>query len=128
MTATAHLLQAQAALNLALAVAVGAFGAHGLKARVGPEQLAWWHTGTEYFFYHALGMLLLGVLALHVGTRVVMPFWLLQGGIVLFCGSLFLMTLGAPRWLGAITPLGGLFFIAGWLVLAWRLFRMNTDA
>lgn len=112
------------ALNLALAVMLGAFGAHGLKAHATEVQLAWWQTATDYFFYHALGLLTLAIL-----TRVIpqLPikasFLLIQIGIVFFCGSLYVMALGLPRILGAITPIGGALMIAGWLLLAWNTFK-----
>lgn len=108
-------------LGLMLAVLLGAFGAHGLKARLTAEQLAWWQTGVQYHAWHALGLLGIGLLLLLqpalAGAR--LAAWLLLAGLVVFSGSLYAMALGAPRWLGAITPLGGLAFIAGWAVLAW---------
>lgn len=113
--------------NLMLAVILGAFGAHGLKARVGAEQLAWWHTGVHYHAWHALGLLGIGLLLLNqpaLGSARTAG-WLLQAGIVIFSGSLYAMTLGAPRWLGAITPLGGLALIAGWAVLAWATLKIG---
>lgn len=119
-----------AALNLALAVMTGAFGAHGLKARLTPEHLGWWQTAVEYHVSHALGLLAIGVLlriapalptALPAGVAT-SALWL-QAGIVIFSGSLYAMALGAPRWFGAITPIGGLAFIIGWLWLAWSLAR-----
>ncbi len=116
-----------AAINLAIAVLLGAFGAHGLKNRASVEQLGWWHTATEYFFYHALGLLALGILIKilpELSFR--LPAVLLQLGIVVFCGSLYLMALGAPRWFGAITPLGGLAMIAGWFALAFIIIRAHT--
>ncbi|OBY75442.1 DUF423 domain-containing protein [Acinetobacter gyllenbergii] len=112
------------ALNLALAVMLGAFGAHGLKSFATPEQLAWWATATQYFFYHGLGLLILG--ALHKTTAtfpIKIPFILMQIGIIFFCGSLYIMALGLPRILGAITPIGGAFMIAGWLLLAWQAIK-----
>ena len=113
-----------AALNLALAVMVGAFGAHGLKKIATPEQLGWWQTATDYFFYHALGLLALGIIAkLIPHFSVKLPFIFIQIGIALFCGSLYIMALGLPRGLGAITPIGGLFMILGWLTLAWHAFK-----
>ena len=119
-----------AALNMALAVMTGAFGAHALKARLSTEALGWWQTAVAYQMWHALGLLALGVLlrvslsspALPV-TGVQTSAVLLQVGIVIFSGSLYAMALGAPRWFGAITPIGGLAFIAGWLWLAWKLMR-----
>ena len=109
------------AVNLALAVMVGAFGAHGLKARASEIQLGWWQTATDYFFYHALGMLLIALL-MHMKPQlnIKRSFILMQLGIVLFCGSLYIMALGLPRGLGAITPIGGALMISAWLDLAWK--------
>jgi len=116
------------ALNLALAVMLGAFGAHGLKAKVTAEQLAWWHTGVDYHFYHALGLLVIGAL-MATQPQLALPkgsAWALQIGIVIFSGSLYAMTLGAPRWFGAITPIGGTAFIIGWLWLAYAAWQKGV--
>ena len=109
------------ALNMALAVMLGAFGAHGLKAKVTSEQLAWWHTACEYQVYHALALFGIGVLiaAQPQWSMAKNSAWCLQLGIIIFSGSLYAMTLGAPRWFGAITPIGGMAFIIGWLWLAY---------
>ena len=113
-----------AAINLAIAVALGAFGAHGIKSMVNAQQLEWWHTATLYLFIHALGLLLVGLLIrLNIATQTTA--WLLQVGIIIFAGSLFAMTLGAPRWFGAITPIGGVLMIAGWAWLAVTAFRLG---
>ena len=113
-----------AAVNLAIAVALGAFGAHGIKSMVNAQQLEWWHTATLYLFIHALGLLLVGLLIrLNIATQTTA--WLLQVGIIIFAGSLFAMTLGAPRWFGAITPIGGVLMIAGWAWLAVTAFRLG---
>lgn len=115
-----------AAINLAIAVILGAFGAHGLKTRATLEQQTWWHTSTEYFFYHALGLLALAILAKAVPTfPIKMSFILLQVGILFFCGSLYIMSLGAPRVLGAVTPFGGFLMILGWLALAYHAIRLK---
>ena len=114
-----------AAVNLALAVALGAFGAHGIKAIASPEQMAWWLTGTQYFFYHALSLLLVGIL-IKLGYTTSTPAWLLQIGLIIFSGSLFAMTLGTPRWLGPITPIGGTLMIIGWIWLAVTAFRHSA--
>ena len=116
-----------AAINLAIAVCLGAFGAHGLKNRVTPIQLEWWHTATEYFFYHALGLLAIGILMKAIpGLSLKLPAGFIQAGIIIFCGSLYIMALGAPRWLGAITPIGGLSMIIGWLSLAVIVYKANS--
>ena len=109
------------AINLALAVILGAFGAHGLKNRASEVQLAWWQTATDYFFYHALGLLLIAVLMKVLPQlQIKRSFVLMQIGIVLFSGSLYIMALGLPRGLGAITPIGGALLIAAWMNLAWK--------
>ncbi len=115
-----------AGLLLALAVGLGAFGAHGLRSRLTPEMLDIYRTAVEYHFLHALGMLIVSVLpktgALpNVGAETVC--WLLAVGIVLFSGSLYLLAVTGTSALGAITPVGGLALIVAWLWLAWKLFR-----
>ena len=108
----------------ALGVMAGAFGAHALKARVPADLLVIFETGNRYHMYHALGLILVGLVAdrLPSGSTSVAG-WGLTLGILLFSGSLYLMTLTGMRWLGAITPLGGVAFIVGWLALAWAAFR-----
>lgn len=101
-----------------LGVAAGAFGAHGLESRVGPEQLEWWQTAARYQQIHALALLLVGWGAGAWSpwrTRAAIGF---AAGIVVFSGTLYAMALGGPRVLGAITPLGGLCLIAGWGMIA----------
>jgi len=115
-----------ASILLALAVALGAFGAHGLKSQLSTDMLQTWKTGVEYHFYHALGLLLIGILAVSNPSELVK--WsaiLLTAGIVLFSGSLYALAISGIKWLGAITPLGGLSFIAGWVLLfltVWKRF------
>lgn len=113
-----------ASVNLALAVAFGAFGAHGLKSIATVEQLGWWQTATQYFFFHAIGLLIIGILIKYFSYTKT-PAYLLQIGIFIFSGSLYSMTLGAPRWLGAITPIGGTLLIIGWLWLAFASFKLK---
>jgi uncharacterized membrane protein YgdD (TMEM256/DUF423 family) len=113
-----------ASILLALAVAVGAFGAHGLKAHLSEAMLQTWKTGVEYHFYHALGLLLIGVLSVSMPTNLLN--WsalFLFVGIVLFSGSLYFLAITGIKWLGAITPLGGLCFIAGWVLLFVAVFK-----
>lgn len=102
-------LVALAALSAGVAVCAGAFGAHGAAGR--PAE--WLRTGAEYQMVHAVG-----VLAIAGRPRAGLPGGLLLGGAAVFAGTLYLMALGLPRWLGAVTPLGGLAMIAGWIVLA----------
>lgn len=110
--------------NLLLAVALGAFGAHGLKSRVSTEMLAVWQTAVLYHLVHALGLLLVGLLAVHLPVRA--PGWTLLCGIALFSGSLYVMVLTGYRPLGMITPLGGVAFLAGWLLLALTALRLPS--
>jgi len=109
------------ALMALLAVAVGAFGAHGLRGRVAPELLEVFETGVRYHMYHALGLLAVGwACARWPATAPTAAGWLFLAGIAVFSGSLYLMVLTGQRWLGAITPIGGLAFLLGWAVLGWR--------
>ncbi|HEY0131610.1 MAG TPA: DUF423 domain-containing protein [Allosphingosinicella sp.] len=101
-----------------LGVALGAFGAHALKASLPPQALGWWDIAVQYQMWHALGLILVGVLP---QPRLGLPAALLGGGTLLFSGSLYAMALTGERWLGAVTPLGGAAMIAGWALLAWRL-------
>lgn len=115
-----------AAINMAIAVALGAFGAHGLENIVSAQQLEWWHTATLYLFIHALGLLVVGLL-IRLKYTTQTTAWLLQIGSIIFAGSLYAMTLGAPRWFGAITPIGGVLMISGWLWLAISTFRLKNS-
>ena len=113
------------AVAMAAAVALGAFGAHALRARVAPEQLAVWHTAVQYHVYHALGLFLVAWVAtlLPASSGVRLAGWLMAAGTLLFAGSLYVLVLTGVRWLGAVTPLGGAAFIAAWVVLAWSAWR-----
>jgi uncharacterized membrane protein YgdD (TMEM256/DUF423 family) len=108
------------ALSGALAVFLGAFGAHALRARLPAEQLAVYETGVRYQFYHALALVAVGVVqAIRPEAGLLAAAgWLFTIGTLIFSGSLYLLVLAGRRWLGAITPLGGLAFIAGWICLA----------
>ena len=99
-----------------LGVALGAFGAHALRARVGPELLGTWKTAVEYQMYHALGLILIGGIELPPRVKTAVGA-LFCAGIVLFSGSLYALVLSDVRMLGAITPLGGVCFLVGWSVL-----------
>ena len=137
MTGTGARILAVGAVTAAVGVAVGAFGAHALEARVTPDMLANYETGARYHFYHSLGIIAIGVVALlfegaggstagdgrvqSALPRLRWAAWLMLAGVVLFSGSLYAMALTGQRWLGAVTPLGGVSFIAGWALLAWAV-------
>jgi len=109
---------AAGALLGALGVAAGAFGAHGLKERLTAEALGWWDTASRYQLVHALALLATGLLARQRGAPLPAATHLLLWGTLVFSGTLYALALGGPRWLGAVTPLGGTALIAGWVALA----------
>ncbi len=116
------------AVLMALGVLLGAFGAHVLQSQLEPRRLASFATGVQYHVMHALGLILVGLVAraggesrwLHWSAR------LMLAGIVCFSGSIYLMTAGAPRWLGMVAPVGGISFMAAWLLLAWHAFARDA--
>ena len=120
---------AAGATALALAVSLGAFGAHALRDRLDAYSLDVYQRAVFYHFIHALGLLLVSLLArtgaipLQTGDRIA---WLLLAGIALFSGSLYLLALTGARWMGAITPFGGISFIAAWVWLAWAAARQSS--
>lgn len=105
---------------MALAVAFGAFGAHALQGRLGLTEQGWWQTATYYLLPHAVAVMAIGLAA---RPALLLPGWLLAGGALLFAATIFAMALGLPRWLGAVTPVGGTLMIAGWFLLAWRVVK-----
>ncbi len=107
-----------AALLGAVGVGCGAFGAHALRARLEPERLASWNTAVDYQLLHAVVLLALALYSAASGRSITLPASLFAVGIVLFSGSIYGLVLGSWRWLGPVTPLGGLCLIAAWLVLA----------
>jgi len=115
---------AAGAASAFLAVAAGAFGAHALRAHLGPDLLAVWETGARYAMYHALGLLLVALVAKDDPAPLVRAAgWLFVAGTVVFSGSLYALALTGVRALGALTPIGGVCFLAGWACLAaaaWR--------
>lgn len=115
-----------AGLSGLLAVTLGAFGAHGLKGKVTPELLLAFQTGVQYQFYHTLALMAVALLLLRFPQLSLLHWagWVFVAGILLFSGSLYTLTFGGPRWLGPVTPVGGLCFMAGWVLLllcAWRM-------
>jgi uncharacterized membrane protein YgdD (TMEM256/DUF423 family) len=117
------------AIFLALAVGTGAFGAHALRDKLGAYELGIWEKAVFYQFVHSLGMLIVSLLP-RTGTfaegSASTVCWLLSAGVLIFCGSLYTLALTGVRTLGAITPIGGVCFIAGWLVLAYYFIAQRS--
>ena len=111
-----------AGLSGAIAVAMGAGAAHGLSDLLGPEALDWVRTGAEYQLWHSVLLAAVGLFGAR-GNGCAISASLLVVGILLFCGSLYVMAFTGIRWLGVVTPIGGVAMIAGWLVLAWAGWR-----
>ncbi|MDE2500623.1 MAG: DUF423 domain-containing protein [Alphaproteobacteria bacterium] len=118
---------AVAALNGALAVLAGAFAAHGLEGRLDAHALDIFQTGARYHMYHALA---LGLAALAMrgdaAPRARLSAWLFLSGIVLFCGSLYILALAGPSAVVFVTPIGGVAFLGGWLALAWAALKLKA--
>jgi uncharacterized membrane protein YgdD (TMEM256/DUF423 family) len=113
------------AVSAAGAVVLGAFGAHGLRARLEPDLLAVFEVGVRYHMYHALALLAVAWAAARWpdSGAVAAAGWCFVAGTVVFSGTLYLLALTGTRGLGAITPLGGVALVAGWLLLAWGAWR-----
>ncbi len=119
-----RLFAAIGALSALCAVAAGAFGAHALRGRVAPELLAAFETGSRYQMVHALALFALAWWHSRAPSRAARAAgWLFVAGSLLFAGSLYALTLTGMRWLGAITPVGGVMLLLGWGVLAWAILR-----
>jgi uncharacterized membrane protein YgdD (TMEM256/DUF423 family) len=114
---------------MALAVAFGAFGAHIVQEMLTPERFEVYQTAVQYHFYHALGLLILGAVQYHAGRSAWLD-WsgrLLLAGILIFSGSLYMLTLTDTGWLGMITPIGGFAFVLGWIALAIGMATASAD-
>ena len=118
MPQTAKLFLILGSFNAALVVLLGAFGAHALKARLSTEMLAVYQTGVHYHLFHALGLLAVGLVATQITDSSYLRWsgWLMLVGIILFSGSLYLLSVSGLRWLGMITPVGGISFIIAWIL------------
>lgn len=113
------------ALSAFLGVAAGAFGAHSLRERLTADMLAIFETGARYQMYHAFALIAVAwAQSRWPGSLLTTSGWLFVLGTLLFSGSLYLLSLSGVRWLGAITPLGGVAFLGGWLLLAWAAWRV----
>jgi uncharacterized membrane protein YgdD (TMEM256/DUF423 family) len=107
------------ALGGAISVIAGAFGAHALAGRLGPRELDLWETAARYLMYGSLALVLVGLFGQAGARRVDASGWCLLLGSLIFSGTVFALALGGPRWLGAVTPIGGTLLIAGFLLFAW---------
>ncbi|HPF57567.1 MAG TPA: DUF423 domain-containing protein [Candidatus Competibacteraceae bacterium] len=114
-------------VGMLCAVAMGAFGAHALKKVLAPDLMAVYETAVHYHVYHALGLLAVGLLTWRLPESVALrgSGLLMTGGLLLFSGSLYALALSGIRWLGAITPIGGVAFLAAWLLLAIAVVRAS---
>lgn len=119
------ILIAIAAILLALAVAAGAFGAHALKNILSAERLETWQTAVQYHAWHALGLMLIALIGAQLEIAVTWPASLILVGIVIFSGSLYALCLSGMGWLGAITPIGGLAFIMGWILFGIQVLKAD---
>lgn len=113
------------AINAFICVALGAFGAHGLKNSLSADMLSVFHTGVQYHFYHALALMIIGLILLHFSkSRLIEASgWLMLIGIVLFCGSLYILSLTGMRGLGMVAPFGGLSLLGAWALLATGIWK-----
>ncbi|MFQ5751005.1 MAG: DUF423 domain-containing protein [bacterium] len=112
------------AVSAFLAVALGAFGAHGLKSRLSPEMLNIFEVGVRYQMYHALALIVVAwVCTKWPGSLTFTSGWLFLAGTIIFSGSLYVISISGIRWLGAITPIGGVAFLAGWVCLVLTILR-----
>lgn len=113
------------AINAFFCIALGAFGAHGLKKMLSADMLAVYQTGIQYHFYHAFGILIIGLLLLHFPKSRLIPIsgWLMLAGIVLFSLSLYILSLTGMRALGMITPFGGVSFLSAWALLIYAIWK-----
>jgi len=118
MSPTAKIFLILGGINAALVVLLGAFGAHGLKARMTAEMLAVYQTGVHYHLFHALGLIVVGLVATQISDSAYLRWsgWLMLAGIVLFSGSLYVLSVSGLRWLGMVTPFGGISFIVAWIL------------
>jgi uncharacterized membrane protein YgdD (TMEM256/DUF423 family) len=125
MSSSARLFLLLGGANAMLVVVLGAFGAHALKARLSSDMMAIYHTGIQYHLFHAFGLLVIGLVAAWLPASAYLKWagWLMSAGIVLFSGSLYLLSLSGQRWLGAVTPFGGVAFIVAWILFCIAVVR-----
>ena len=125
LNVTARLFLLLGSANAMFAVIIGAFGAHALKARLDESLMKTYQAGVEYHFYHSLGLILIGIIAMNIPANIWLKTsgWMMFIGIILFSGSLYSLSIFNLRWLGIITPFGGMLFVLAWLSLCIAIFK-----
>jgi len=115
-------------VNAATAVSMGAFGAHFLKTKIPEDMLFVFQTAVQYHFYHSLGLMAIGVLTIHIKPEKHLGIagWIMFIGIILFSGSLYILSTTATRWVGMITPFGGIAFIVSWVFIAIAVWKWSA--
>ncbi len=128
MPQTAKVFLILGGFNAALVVLLGAFGAHALKARLPADMLAVYQTGVHYHLFHALGLIAVGLVATQIPASAYLKWsgWLMLAGIVLFSGSLYVLSVSGLRWLGMVTPFGGLAFILSWTLFVIAVLKASS--
>ncbi|MDO8704230.1 MAG: DUF423 domain-containing protein [Sulfuricaulis sp.] len=128
MSPTAKFFLILGSINAALVVLLGAFGAHALKARLPADMLAVYQTGVHYHLFHALGLIAVGLVATQIPASAYLKWsgWLMLAGIVLFSGSLYVLSVSGLRWLGMVTPFGGLAFILSWTLFVIAVLKASS--
>lgn len=111
-----------------LAVAIGAFGAHLFADSLQGKAADWYDTAVQYQFFHGAGLILCGLLSTELGRGVEKAGWCMLAGIIFFCGSLYMMSFGGPKWLGAVTPVGGIAFLIAWVLIFVAAISKNEKA
>ena len=114
-------------INAAAAVTMGAFGAHSLRAKISEKMLSVFQTGVQYHFYHSLGLLIIGLMTLYFqsGKYLYAAGWIMFFGIILFSGSLYILSTTNMRWLGMITPFGGMAYLISWILIAVAVWKRS---
>ncbi|MDH4206512.1 MAG: DUF423 domain-containing protein [Desulfobacteraceae bacterium] len=116
-------------INAATAVTMGAFGAHSLKTKISEDMLSVFQTAVQYHFYHSLGLLIVGLLTIYFKPEKYLKIagWMMFIGIILFSGSLYILSTTNTRWLGMITPFGGIAFIISWVYIAVAVWKWSSS-
>jgi uncharacterized membrane protein YgdD (TMEM256/DUF423 family) len=127
MPQTAKVFLILGGINAALVVLIGAFGAHALKARLSVDMLAVYQTGVHYHLFHALGLIAVGLAVTQISDSAYLRWsgWLMLAGIVLFSGSLYVLSVSGLRWLGMVTPFGGISFIVAWILFVMAIVKSS---